>query len=175
MACKTQQVTMMSTPGAAVSPPSIAQIGGGATVQVQYAQAARRHMVDAEALRGSNRLANAGQLYGFVAECGLKALLVACGVQADPSGGIPQGHKLRQHMPNLHGRIAVAGSLIPNGSLASQFITSMSHTSKFSDWSVDHRYWSDSTLPLTSVPNWRLAAQEVLEMMDKAKEAGVLA
>ncbi|WP_321944076.1 hypothetical protein [Paraburkholderia tropica] len=141
---------------------------------VHYIEAARRHMVDANSLLTSSRSANAGQLYGFVAECGLKALLIACGVPPDANGEIPQKHRFRQHVPNLPDRIANEGHLIPDGSRANQYLTSLAHLEKFSDWLVDHRYWREAALPLTSVPVWKTAAEEILLMLDKAKEDGVV-
>jgi hypothetical protein len=44
----------------------------------------------------------------------------------------------------------------------------------FDDWSVDHRYWRDVALPLTSVAQWRSAAVEVTQMLDQAKQDGKL-
>lgn len=150
---------------------------------VAYEHAARRHWADAETLFNQGRLANAGQLYGFVAECGLKALLLACGVRPSPTdGGIPgehpakpgKPHPLRQHMPSLTSRIAAHGQLIPDGHQATRYLATMPSLNRFHDWSVDHRYWHDGALPLTSVPDWRSAAQEVSTMLDQAKQDGVL-
>jgi hypothetical protein len=131
-------------------------------------------MVDAKSLLAGNRAANAGQLFGFVAECGLKALLIACGVASDANGEIPKGHRLRQHIPALKDRIVVEGHLIPDGMRANKYLLSLAHLTKLADWLVDHRYWSDTALPLGSVDGWRTAAEEILQALDKAKEDGVL-
>lgn len=149
---------------------------------VAYEQAARRHLADAETLFSQGRMANAGQLFGFVAECGLKALLLACGVVPDSEGGIPskhpakpnKQHPLRQHMPDLTGRIAAYGQLIPDGPQAARYMATMPNLGDFIDWSVDHRYWRDGALPLTSVAKWRSAAKAVSTMLDQAKQDGVL-
>lgn len=141
---------------------------------VHYVEAARRHMADANSLLANSRSANAGQLYGFVAECGLKALLVACGVPADPNGEIPKDHRFRQHMPVLPDRIVTEGHLIPDSSRAGQYLTSLAHLGKFSDWLIEHRYWRETALPLPSVTEWKTAAEEILQMVDKAKQDGVL-
>lgn len=45
--------------------------------EVNYAAAARRHLSDGRILQGQGRHANAGQLFGFSVECGIKALLLA--------------------------------------------------------------------------------------------------
>lgn len=141
---------------------------------VHYVEAARRHMMDANSLLASSRGANAGQLYGFVAECGLKALLIACGVTANVDGEISSGHRFRQHLPKLPDRIVAEGHLIPNSSRAGQYLTSLAHLTKFGDWSINHRYWREAALPLTSVIAWKTAAEEILLMVDKAKEDGVI-
>lgn len=141
---------------------------------VSYEHAARRHLADAETLLNQGRLANAGQLYGFAAECGLKAMLIACGVAPDADGGLPQTHALRKHMPVLFSRVVSHGHLIPDGPQASRYMASMPNLAHFHDWSVDHRYWGDASLPVTSVPNWQSAAKEVTTMLDQAKQDGVL-
>ncbi|MEY4562240.1 MAG: hypothetical protein RLZZ618_1517 [Pseudomonadota bacterium] len=149
---------------------------------VAYEHAALRHLADAEILFHQGRLANAGQLYGFVAECGLKAMLLACGVTPGADGGIPgkhptklgTKHPLREHMPSLTGRIAAHGQLIPDGQQATSYMATMVSLGHYNDWSVDHRYWLDAALPLASVAKWRGAAQEVCTMLDQVKQNGVL-
>ncbi len=149
---------------------------------VAYAVAARRHMIDAENLFKANRLANAGQLYGFVAECGLKALLIASGIAPGNDGGIPMAHPakpskthpLRSHMPKLSAGISIHGQLIPDGQRAQAYMATMPNISLYNDWSIDHRYWHDAALPLASVASWRIAAIEVGKMLDQAKQDGVL-
>lgn len=141
---------------------------------IHYVEAARRHMADANSLLASSRSANAGQLYGFVAECGLKALLVVCGVTADSDGEIPKGNRFRQHVPVLPDRIVTDGHLIPDSSRSSQYLTSLAHLGKLSDWLIDHRYWRETALPLASVNAWKTAAEEILQTVDKAKQDGIL-
>lgn len=141
---------------------------------VQYVLAAQRHMDDADMLFNDSRLANAGQLFGFVAECGLKALLIGCGVAPDGNGEIPKGNQFRQHIPKLSDTILMDGHLIPNGIYSNKYLLCLAKLSKFYDWSIDHRYWSETALPLHSVQEWRSAAEEILAMVDQAKADGVL-
>lgn len=149
---------------------------------VSYEQAARRHLTDAEILFNQGRMPNAGQLYGFVAECGLKAMLLACGVAPGTDGGIPvnhpakpnKPHPLRRHMPSLTDHIASHGQLIPDGQQATKYMASIPNLGLFNDWSVDDRYCGDGAAPLNSVGNWRNAAKEVTTMLDQAKQDGVL-
>lgn len=138
-------------------------------------------MADAETLFQSGRPANAGQLYGFVAECGLKALLVACKVPTGPDGGIAKNnpanskqYPFRKHVPVLMDHIVAHHTLIPDGALATKYMATINSVANLKDWSVNHRYWRESALPLSSVPIWRVAAQDIGKMLDQAKEDGVL-
>lgn len=142
--------------------------------RVNYGQSARRHFHDAEQLLASNRNGNAGHLFGFAAESGLKAILVACGVPTDADGGIPPGHRLRQHVPMLGDRLVTEGHLVPDGRFGSVYMAKVNSLGDFQDWSIDHRYWADAALPVQSVPRWRQAAGEVMAMLDQASEDGVL-
>lgn len=143
-------------------------------VTVDYVASARRHLKDAHILMHSGRQANAGQLLGFTIECGLKALLIACGVAPDPDGGIPAGHKFRQHVPTLNSRLVSSGHLIPDGPRAAHYQAMVPHVGALADWSTDHRYFKESALPLTSLPQWELAALEMNEMLDQAVIDGVM-
>lgn len=157
-------------------------MNGATSAQVNYAQAARRHLYDGETLFKSGRYANAGQLFGFAAECGLKAMLIACKVPAGPDGGLPQAHPakpdkkhpLREHVPRLMDRIAQHGQLIPDGASATRYLAGIPSLIHLAKWSIDHRYWRDDALPLASVADWRAAAVEVGAMLDQAKQDGVL-
>lgn len=142
--------------------------------RVDYAQSARRHFHDAEHLLASNRQGNAGHLFGFAAESGLKAVLVACGVSTDADGGIPQGHRLRQHLPVLGDRLVSDGHLVPDGRFATVYLAKVSSLGNFQDWSIDHRYWADAALPTASVSLWQRCAGEIMVMLDHASEDGVL-
>jgi len=150
--------------------------------QVNYAEAARRHLHDAETLYMRGRHANAGQLFGFAAECGLKAMLMACKVPAGPDGGLPQSHPtepgrrhpLREHVPRLMDRIAQHGHLIRDGASATRYLAGLPGLIGFTNWSIEHRYWRECALPLASVADWRAAAVEVGTMLDEVKQDGVL-
>lgn len=143
---------------------------------VDYVASARRHLHDAHILLTSNRQANAGQLLGFSVECGLKALLIACGIVPDIDGGIPYTKKdsFRLHMPKLNDQIIISGNLIPDGQRATHYHAMLANVNALADWSIDHRYFKESALPLTSIPQWELAALEVDEMLDQAIVDGVM-
>ena len=113
---------------------------------VDYVASARRHLKDAHILMNAGRQANAGQLLGFAIECGLKALLIACGIVPDADGGVPPGSPFRQHMPTLNNRLVSSGHLIPDGPRSAHYRAMVPNVSALSDWSVDHRYHRESVL-----------------------------
>jgi hypothetical protein len=141
---------------------------------VDYVESARRHMTDAHILMTAGRKANAGQLLGFSVECGLKALLIACGVETDNDGGIKHKSTFKTHMPELNNRLVSSGHLIPDGQRPTHYRAMLSNVDSLSEWSVDHRYVKESVLPLTFLPQWNLAAQEINEMLDQALIDGVI-
>jgi hypothetical protein len=143
-------------------------------VRVNYAQSAKRHFQDALQLLESHRHGNAGQLFGFAAESGLKAILVACGVPTDADGGIPKKSPLRRHMPELGDRLVTDGQLVPDGRFSTIYMAKLGRLEAFHDWSVDQRYWADEALPIESVSRWRDSAGEIMAMLDQANEDGVI-
>ncbi len=143
------------------------------TYKVNYAAAARRHLKDALILKAEQPPANAGQLFGICVECGIKCLLLVCGVARDPTdGGIEAKHKLRTHFPFLGDKLIQHGQLVPNTSLMQSYLVDLHHLNDLADWTTDHRYMDETHLPLASLANWECAAQEVSEMLDKLETAG---
>ena len=55
-----------------------------------FVDAHRRHWEDAELLFDHQRWANADQLYGLSAECGLKAVMQILGMPVDDQGRAPR-------------------------------------------------------------------------------------
>lgn len=149
------------------------------SVQVNYAESARRHFHDAGVLRGYGRQANAGQLFGIAAECGIKAVLVACKVPVDTQGsidGIPgtKGKGFRDHWPQLGQALVDLAGFIPDSRMATGYLSLMPNLTHFSNWLIAHRYWCDAALPLTSLEAWNAAAAEVMAALDRAQEDGSL-
>jgi hypothetical protein len=146
---------------------------------VNYFESARRHFHDAGVLLGGSRSANAGQLFGIAAECGVKAILVASKVPVDTEGSIDRlpgvkGKGFRDHWPPLAQALIDWAGAIPDSRTASTYLSALSNLAHFSDWRIDHRYWRDAALPLASVARWQAAAGEVMAALDQAKEDGVL-
>ncbi|MBI3756360.1 MAG: hypothetical protein HY267_00135 [Deltaproteobacteria bacterium] len=139
---------------------------------VNFHSAARRHFQDAELLWANTREANAGHLYGFVAECGIKALLVSSGLQVDASGDILKRDPFRLHADKLSGQINQVHNFL-QGRTSVKYLAQVPDIGHFSDWSTDHRYYDESALP-PSTAKWRSAAQQVMSMLDQAKIDGVI-
>ncbi|HRD91908.1 MAG TPA: hypothetical protein PLR37_16470 [Candidatus Accumulibacter phosphatis] len=140
------------------------------TKRVDYAGCARRHFKDADKLHQSGGHANAGQLYGFSVECGLKALLIQSGTPADAEGGI--AGEFKEHMPRLAQMIA-AMTTLPDGRSASALLAAVPHLGKMRDWKIEHRYWKVAALPRQSLPNWAAAAQEMVNHLDVVKQGSL--
>lgn len=142
---------------------------------VDFHGSALRHIADADLLESNNRLPNAGHLYGYVAECGLKALLIGLGYPTDLEGSPAQ------MKPNF--RVHINGLLAPatfmslnlflNGRAGAKYLALISGIGDFSDWRVEHRYYSEAALP-GSLAKWKAAAHEVGRMLDQAKTYGVI-
>lgn len=134
---------------------------------IDYEGCARRHFRDAGTLRSGGGHANAGQLYGFSVECGLKALLVQSGIPIDTQGNIEEG--FRTHLPRLPQMIFEMTTL-PDGRAASVLLAAVPHLGKMHDWKIDHRYWKETALPRKSLPDWAMAAQEMVRHLDNVKQ-----
>lgn len=139
-----------------------------ATASVDYQQATKRHFDDGILLEHSQRIPNAGQLYGFGAECGLKALFVALGVPVEADGGFDKNSKLRVHIDKLSKPGWIANSpALSSGRNGAKYFGMVPSLGDFSDWSTDHRYCSIAAIPV-SIAKWRQAANEIGQMLDQA-------
>ena len=135
---------------------------------ISFRESAKRHYNDAELLLSNTRRANAGQLYGFAAECGLKALLIWHGYSPNPSTG-DIDKNCRIHINKLVNNVA---SFL-GGRGADKYLSMIPSVSKFSTWTIDHRYWVEAALP-NNIIDWRSATIEVMNMLDQAITDGVV-
>lgn len=142
--------------------------------KVDYSAAARRHFKDADLLNANGRSVNAGYLYGYVAECGLKALLVWHGYPTDAEGSVGRNApNFKLHVDALVDATTFPGvQLYLNGRSGAQYLAMIPSISDFSDWRVDHRYYRDSEVP-ASLAKWKAAAEEMARMLDYAKTCGL--
>lgn len=139
---------------------------------VDYVVAARRHIRDAHLLQHDGRLANAGQLFGISVECGLKSLLVRGGAPTDAQGNLLSPY--REHMPKL-GTLINGLMTLPDGRAAGLLHSRLPNLASMANWKVDHRYWRESAIPLTtSIEAWEWSALEMDALLDEAAGGGVL-
>src|ERR1039457_4541548 len=107
---------------------------------VDFHGSALRHIADADLLESNNRLPNAGHLYGYVAECGLKALLIGLGYPTDLEGSPAQ--KKPNFRVHINGLLAPATfmslNLFLNGRAGAKYLALISGIGDFSDWRVGH-------------------------------------
>ncbi len=141
-------------------------------MSVDYIAAARRHIRDAHVLQREQCLANAGQLFGFCVECGLKSLLVRVGLPVDGGGSLRRPY--REHFPRL-GELVNLLVTLPDGRAASVLQSRLPNLTSLASWKADHRYWSESAIPLsTSIQGWEWAALEMDALLDEVASGGVL-
>lgn len=142
--------------------------------KISFHGAALRHCADTELLQANQRIANAGHLYGFVAECGLKALLVACGLPTEMDGDISKagrkGTDFRWHVDELAGQINMIHSFLDGRTMAG-YLVHIPDIANFCNWSTAHRYYDEVCIP-ASFEQWRLAALQVMKMLDAVKVDG---
>ena len=126
---------------------------------VNYVHAHIRHWKDAEILSGCGRLANADQLYGFSAECGLKAVMKALG------------------KPLLHIHVHDLWPVFKRsvrGRAAGRFRRQLPQGSPFADWSHHDRYAPTGYVQSGGVGQHRKAALGIRRMIQRARQDGTL-
>jgi hypothetical protein len=119
-----------------------------------YREAALRHWEDAELLCQNARIANADHLYGFSAECAIKA-------DVFPLLNLQQKADLRIHINSLwsgarlHLRGRRGGTLFP--------VFNRYKSNPFLDWNINDRYKSDGHVSKIKMTAHRKATLEVLK------------
>jgi hypothetical protein len=133
-----------------------------------YLDAMERHWLDAEHLfqHTPPRLANADQLYGLSAECGLKALMMKWGMTLN-SNNIPADGSDRKHADDIWDRYE-AYRQGRSSSLA------LPGTNYFDDWRIHHRYFSRSYFQQSAVSRHQQGAVIVKSLVTQAHIEGVL-
>ena len=133
-----------------------------------FADAHHRHWEDAELLYAHGRWANADQLYGYSAECGLKLVMESIGMEVDRMG-VPVESQHRVHVQDLWPEfIAFAGAR-----RGARYVALMPPGAPFEDWSHHDRYAHRERVGSSDVARHREAADEVRRMVDLATEDGV--
>lgn len=138
-------------------------------MQADFLDAHDRHWNDAELLLQAQRWANADHLYGMAAECGLKRLMLAFGMEVNPTTGSPENDKDWKHANNIWARFESyrcghadgAGYVLPANN-------------PFNNWDVSDRYASQSNFDQTRVQVHQAGAMVVCELLKKAEKDGLL-
>ena len=134
-----------------------------------FTDAHRRHWSDAELLFKHARWANADQLYGFSAECGLKAVMKALGMRVETTG-IPTKQKHRKHIQEIWPTFAT----FVQGRGGARYLRMLSSGTPFADWSHHNRYADRACFPKPDVQPHRKAAFEVCKVVRLAVQEGRL-
>jgi hypothetical protein len=114
-----------------------------------YASAAVRHFEDAETLRESGRVDNAGHLIGFAAECAIKHRISSL----RPGANSPQGH-----FPEL--LIAARKHLGPRSRYTGMY--NIVKGDIFRGWTVNRRYDETGHTNPEDLVEWFAAARRLL-------------
>ena len=127
---------------------------------VDFADAHRRHWEDAELLFDHKHWANADQLYGFSAECGLKAVMRSLGMPDETPR--PYRKHVQELWPLFQDFAADRKGvryleLLPNGE-------------PFTDWSPAGRYAHRDRFDEATVNPHRAAARRVRRMVGSAAQ-----
>ena len=132
-------------------------------MNLDFFDAHQRHWEDAELLKGGNRLANADHLFGISAECGLKCLMIIFGMNPDVSGAD------KVHADKIWNRFESYRSGHNQGAKYT-----LPTVNPFSDWNVNQRYARRVDFDISRLSSHRAGAEAVLNLIKKAKLAGLL-
>ena len=126
-----------------------------------------RHWRDGELLFRHDCWANADQLYGLSAECGLKAVML--GFRMPVEDGAPT-RQYRKHLPQLWD-IFTRFVRSRNGA---RYLRLLPGDNPFASWSIEDRYAHRRHFHYASVSPLRSAADGVRRMVRRAQEDGVV-
>ena len=133
-----------------------------------FLAAMKRHWQDAEILWGHEpkRLANADHLYGLAAECGLKALME----KSDQPLDLDCREDHRKYKKHINATWAHYEDF-RTGRLASY---ALHPSNPFNNWLVDQRYAAELHFTQNEVEKHMKAAREVYNLVNRAREEGLL-
>jgi hypothetical protein len=137
-------------------------------MQTDFYDAFYRHLTDAEYLYTKNRWANADQLYGYAAECGLKCLMWQFGMSVDAVSGDPAEKDNRTHINKIWVRYEIYRA---RRGAAGYTLT---QTNPFDDWNVSQRYAHESNFDQLRVDSHKNGAEIVRVLLRKAILEGMI-
>ena len=127
-----------------------------------FADAHTRHWQDAELLFAHGRWANADQLYGLSAECGLKAVMQELDMPVDETGKPATKH--RKHV-NALWRVFQDFASNRDGA---RYLEMLPRGSPFSNWAIEDRYANRNDFRREDVELHRAATQDIADMVLEA-------
>lgn len=135
-----------------------------------FVDAHRRHWEDAELLFDDARWASADQMYGFSAECGLKAVMKALGMRVDDATGAPEEKKYWKHVQDLWPVFRT----FAQGHGGERHLHRLPEENPFRDWSHHDRYAHRRHWMEANLGRHRDAARGVRNMVELARQDGLL-
>lgn len=131
----------------------------------KFAAAHRRHWDDAQLLFDNCRWPNADQLYGFSAECGLKAIMVGEKMMPVDDTGKPE-EEFRKHIDKFW-------RIFRNkmkGRREWAYLRQLPIGEPFADWSTNDRYASGGCFDENRVEPHRKATRQIASMLQLYRE-----
>lgn len=135
-----------------------------------FGNAHLRHWDDAELLFGEGCWANADQLYGFSAECGLKVVMKEVWDMPVDESGKPTQPEHKKHVQFLWRTFLT----FAQGRVGADYVNMLSQNLPFRDWSHHDRYAHSRHFSQQQVELHREAAGNVKGMVEQARQDGRL-
>ena len=142
--------------------------GQNMPLPADFVDAHRRHWDDAELLFDHARWASADQMYGFSAECGLKAVMKALEMPVDDDTGAPKKRRHWKHVQDLWPVFRT----FAQGHGGARYSGRLPEDNPFRDWSHHDRYAHRGHWEEASLERHREAAREVLNVVQLAQQDG---
>lgn len=136
-------------------------------MSTDFRDASARHFEDAQLLEAQARPHNADHLFGFAAECALKAIAFGLGHPQSIRGDWPDGH--HGHIDVLWMRFQSQSS----GLLDAKYLARVPSTNPFGSWHAEQRYWGRTTFSATNLATHRAAAHECRLLLNELILDGV--
>ena len=130
---------------------------------VDFRDASERHWDDAGHLFTHTRLANADHLFGLAAECALKAVMLALGMNLRPNGRPEDPYAI--HINRLWDEFIT----FARGRGGAHYVAMLrGGQNPFDDWHVSQRYDHRTQFRQTVVENHRQASEETIRVLEAA-------
>lgn len=137
---------------------------------VDFHDAHLRHWDDAELLSHHRRWANADQLYGLSAECGLKAVMLGLEIMPVTPHGVPTRPEHKVHVTKLWSEFTTS----VGGRKGAKYLSLLPDGDPFASWSIEDRYAHRRHFDYASVSPRRSAADGIRKVVQRARQERVV-